>query len=66
MCKLLEDMRNEAAREAEKKAALDSAKETAKRMIQKGKMPLEEIADYVPALSLDDLKQLKAEVMQMA
>ncbi len=58
MCKLLEDMRNE--------AALNSAKETAKRMIQKGKMPLEEIADYVPALSLDELKQLEAEVMQMA
>ncbi len=62
MCKLLEDMRNEAAREA----ALDSAKETAIRMIQKGKMPLEEIADYVPALSLDELKQLEAMVMQMA
>jgi len=62
MCKLLEDMRNEAA----KKAALDSAKETAMRMIQKGKMPLEEIADYVPALSLDELKQLEAQVMQMA
>ncbi len=62
MCKLLEDMRNEAAREA----ALDSAKETAIRMIQKGKMPLEEIVDYVPALSLDELKQLEAEVMQMA
>jgi len=58
MCKMLEDMRNE--------AALDAAKETAKRMIQKGKMSLEEIADYIPALSLNDLKELEAEVMQLA
>lgn len=56
MSKILEDMRNE--------AALDNSKETAKRMIRKGKMPLEEIADYVPALSLDELKRLEAEVMQ--
>ena len=62
MCKIMEDMRNEAAREA----ALDNAKETAKRMIKKGKMPLEEIADYIPSLSLDELKQLETEVMQMA
>ena len=58
MCKMLEDMRNE--------AALDTAKETAKRMIRKGKLTLEEIADYVPVLSMDDLKELEAEVMQLA
>ncbi len=62
MCKMLEDMRNEAAQ----KAALDSARETAERMIKKGKMTLEEIAEYVPALSFDDLKKLETEVMQMA
>ena len=62
MCKIMEDMRNEAA----KKAVLDSARETAERMIKKGKMSLEEIADYVPALSLDDLKELEAEVMHLA
>lgn len=28
-------------------------------MIKKGKMTLEEIADYIPALSLDNLKSLK-------
>lgn len=28
-------------------------------------MPLEEIADYVPALSFDELKELEAEVMQL-
>lgn len=41
------------------------ARETAERMIRKGKMPLEEIADYVPALSFDELKELEAEVMQL-
>ncbi len=58
MCKIMEDMRNE--------AALDNARETARRMIKKGKMSLEEIADYVPVLSLDELKQLEIEIMQMA
>ena len=58
MCKILEDMRNE--------AALDNARETARRMIKKGKMSLEEIAEYVPVLSLDELRQLETEIMQMA
>ncbi len=58
MCKMLEDMRNE--------AALASARETAERLIKKGKMTLEEIADCVPLLSFDELKELEAEVMQLA
>ncbi len=62
MCKMLEDMRNEAAQ----KATLDTARETAERLIKKGKMTLEEIAECVPALSFDDLKKLETEVMQMA
>ena len=44
----------------------DEARETAKRMIKKGKLSLDEIADYVPALSYDELKELEAEIMQMA
>ncbi|MCM1221355.1 MAG: hypothetical protein NC548_43430 [Lachnospiraceae bacterium] len=47
-------------------AALRVARETAERMIRKGKLPLEEIADYVPALSLDDLRKIESEVMQLA
>ena len=39
---------------------------TAERMIKKGKMTLEEIADYVPSLSLDELKEIEIEVMQLA
>jgi len=44
----------------------DADREIAERMIRKGKMSLEEIADYVPLLSLDELKELEAEVMQLA
>lgn len=29
-------------------------------------MPLEDIADCVPSLSLDELKEIEAEVMQLA
>ena len=41
-------------------------RETAERMIRKGKMTLEEIADYVPSLSMNELKEIEAEVMQLA
>lgn len=36
----------------------DEARETARRMIKKGKLSLEEIAGYVPSLSLEKLKEL--------
>ena len=62
MCKIMEDMRNEAAREAE----LKSSRETAERLIKKGRMTLEEIAECVPLLSLDDLKEIEMRIMQMA
>ena len=41
------------------------ARETAERMIRKGKMSLEEIADYVPSLPLEELKELEAAIMQL-
>ena len=44
----------------------DEARETAERMIKKGKMTLEEIADYVPSLSFEELKELETEIMQLA
>ncbi len=62
MCKIMEDMRNEAAQKAE----LKSARETARRMIKDGELSLEKIARYVPSLSMDELKELEAEVMQLA
>lgn len=66
MSKLMEDMRNEAAREAAKEAELRSAKETAERLIKKGKMTLEEIAECVPLLSVDELREMEMKVMQLA
>ena len=47
-------------------AAQEEARETAERMIKKGKMTIEEIAEYVPALSLDELKKMEAELAQVA
>ena len=47
-------------------AAQENARETAKKLIKKGKMTLDEIADCVPLLSLDELKEIEAEVMQLA
>ena len=58
MCKIMEDMRNE--------AALNNARETAERLIKKGKMTLEEIAECVPLLSLDELREIEMRVMQLA
>ncbi len=47
-------------------AAQESARETAKRMIKMGKLSLDEIALCVPSLSLDELRELETEVMQLA
>ena len=44
----------------------ETERKTAERMIRKGKMTLEEITDYVPSLSFDELKEIEAEVMQLA
>ncbi len=44
----------------------DEARETAERLIKKGKMTLEDIADCVPALSFEELKEIEAEIMQLA
>ena len=41
----------------------DEARETAERLIKKGKMSLDEIAECIPTLSFDELKELEAEVM---
>lgn len=44
----------------------DEARETAERMIRKGKMSLEEIADYIPSLSYEELKEIEDEIMQLS
>jgi hypothetical protein len=58
----IQDCSNELAKET----ARETAKDTARRLIKKGKMSLEEIADCVPTLSMNDLKEIEAEVMQLA
>lgn len=57
MSQILEDMRNEVAKE--------TAKATAERMIKIGKMSLDEIATYVPTLSIDELKELEKQVTRV-
>ncbi len=57
MCKMLEDMRNE--------AELEKAKKIAVCMIKAGKMPLEDIANYTE-LSLDMVEELERQAMQLA
>jgi hypothetical protein len=44
----------------------DHDKETAKKMIADGEMSLEKILRYVPALTMEELKELESEVMQLS
>lgn len=56
MCKVMEDMRNEALKEGIKEGAIISAR----RMITIGKYDLDEIAN-ISGLSLDEVKKLQAD-----
>ena len=49
-----------------KDIAREMARETAERMIKDGEMPLEKIAHYIPTLSMEELKEIEAEVTQLA
>ena len=42
------------------------ARKTAEKLIRKGKMSLDEIADCIPTLTFDELRKLEAEIMQLA
>ena len=53
-------------KDIEDNATIKTERKTAIKMIKKGKMSLEEIAEYVPSLSIDELKELEAEVLQFA
>ncbi|MDE6984948.1 MAG: hypothetical protein K2O99_10535 [Lachnospiraceae bacterium] len=55
------DIEEQTARQTEKTAA----RQTAERLIKKNKMTLEEIAECVPALTLEELKELEEEIMQV-
>ena len=54
------------AKDIERDSVYREARETAIRMIKDGDLSLEKIARYVPSLSLDELKELEAEVMRSA
>jgi hypothetical protein len=55
------DLQKQAAQEATKQAV----KETARRMIAMGKMTLEEVGECVPDLTMDELRKIEAEVMEL-
>ncbi len=44
----------------------ETERKSAERMIKDGELSLEKIARYVPALSMEELKEIEAEVMQLA
>ncbi len=43
----------------------DADRKTAERMIKDGEMSLEKIAHYIPSLSMEELKEIEAEVTQL-
>lgn len=53
-------------KEIEDNKEREIARRTAEKMIKKGKMTLEEIAEYVPLLSFEELKEIESEVSQLA
>jgi len=63
MCKIMEDMRNEAAREAARETAKRTTKNNARRLLELGKIKVNEISECFPELSDADIKELESEVM---
>ena len=53
------------AKDIDDNATHREARKTAEKLIRRGKMSLDEIADCIPALTFDELKKLETEVMQM-
>jgi flagellar biosynthesis/type III secretory pathway protein FliH len=62
----IKDRTREAKKEGREEGKEEMQIEMARRMIQKGKMTLDEISDYVPGLSMEELEQIEAEVMNLA
>ena len=57
----VKDIEESTERKTEKK----TERKTAIKMIRKGKMSLEEIAEYVPSLTIEELKELENEIMRL-
>ena len=58
MCKMLEDMRNEAAH--------DKVKEIAILMLKNGKISFDEISVFFSELSDEEIEEIKSKIMQLA
>ena len=54
------------AKDIEDNKEKETERKTAERMIKDGEMSLEKIARYIPSLSMDELKEIETEVMQLA
>jgi adenylate kinase len=63
--KYAKKLKKEVTKELTKELTKETARETARRMIADGEIPLEKISRYVPGLSMEELKELEAEVMQL-
>ena len=53
------------AKDIEDSTERKTERRTAIQLIKKGKMSLEEIAECVPSLSMEELKELKEEVLRI-
>lgn len=61
MCKLMEDMRNEAAHEA----AHDKVKEKAILMLKNGKISFDEVSVFFSELSDEEIEEIKSKIMHL-
>lgn len=61
MCSVVEEYAKEYAKEAVEEARKETAEELAVKMLQSGRFTVEEIADYIPGLGIDRIRELKAD-----
>lgn len=59
----IECERYEAAQEAAQKAKRENARETAIQMVRAGKLSFDEISQFFPTLTPDDVKELQKELL---
>ncbi|MCM1246274.1 MAG: hypothetical protein NC293_11590, partial [Roseburia sp.] len=60
----IESERYEAAQEAAKEAKKENAKDTVIQMLKRGKLSIEEIVQYVPSLSVEEVEEIQRELLQ--
>lgn len=59
------DMAREAAKEAAREAEIKAVKKKAALMLKKGKLSVDELSEFFPELSQEDIKELEEEVFQL-